>query len=213
MRDAYLMMIIIDSLKEITDLREILKSPIRNKRVVLFVTAIFLISFIVSYLLIDYVPYFSNLGNLLFDSFKKEVEAYGILDTDNNLKLILFIWEHNLSVCIMDYIIGIFSTFVIIFNSYILSYVLYKFGILTFIYLILPHGIFEIPALILSASSGILFNIGIINLLANIKFGTNKEVSYYIKESLKLLILAIILFLIAGIIEGTITYQISKMIH
>ncbi len=211
MRDAYLMMVLMDALEEIFDLKEILKSPIRNKKVVLSVSLVFMLSWIISYILIAKINYFSYLGDVIFQNFKRHVEDLNIKINEDNLSIILAIWKNNLTVCILNYIIGILSLFVIVVNSYILSYVLYKFGFKSFIYLVLPHGIIEIPALILSASSGVLLNIGLINFLINIKFGTKREVLYYIKESLKLLILSIILFIIAGIVEGTITFKIAKI--
>ncbi|XRP97726.1 stage II sporulation protein M [Methanocaldococcus sp. 16A] len=211
MRDAYLMMVLMDALKEIFDLKEILKSPIRNKKVVLFVSVIFILSLAISYILIANVKYFSYLGDMAFQNFQEHVENLKITLNEDSSTIILAIWKNNLTVCILNYIIGALSLFVIAVNSYILSYVLYKFGAESFIYLVLPHGIIEIPALILSASSGVLFNIGLINFLINFKFGTKRDVLHYIKESLKLLVLSIILFIVAGIVEGTITYKIAKI--
>lgn len=205
------MLVLIDALKEVFDLKEILKSPLKNKKVVLFVSLVFILSLAISYVLIANVNYFSYLGDIVFQNFQEHVENLKISLDEDNLSIILAIWENNLIVCILNYIVGIFSLFVVAFNSYILSFVLYKFGVESFIYLVLPHGIIEIPALIFSASSGVLFNIGLVNLLINIKFGEKKEVLYYIKESLKLLLLSIILFIIAGIIEGTITFKIAKI--
>ncbi len=205
------MMVAIDSLKEVFDIKEILMSPIRNKKVVLFVSAVFIFSLAISYVLIANVNYFSYLGNMVFEAFQERVEDLKISINESSLYIILAIWKNNLTVCFLNYIIGFLSLFVIVVNSYILSYVLYKFGLKTFIFLVLPHGVIEIPALILSASGGILLNIGIINFLINIKFGESREVLYYIKESLKLLLLSIILFLIAGIVEGTITFKIAKL--
>jgi uncharacterized membrane protein SpoIIM required for sporulation len=211
MRDAYLMMVLMDALEEIFDLKEILKSPIKNRKVVLFVSLVFILSLAISYILVINVKYFSYLGDIVFQNFQKHVENLKITLNEDSSTIILAIWKNNLTVCILNYIIGIFSLFVIVVNSYILSYVLYKFGAESFVYLVLPHGIIEIPALILSASSGVLFNIGLVNFLINIKFGTKREVLYYIKESLKLLVLSIILFIVAGIVEGTITFKIAKI--
>ncbi|AIJ06036.1 hypothetical protein JH146_1194 [Methanocaldococcus bathoardescens] len=211
MRDAYLMMVLMDALEEIFDLKEIIKSPIKNRKVVLFVSLVFILSLAISYILVINVKYFSYLGDMVFQNFQKHVENLKITLNEDSSTIILAIWKNNLTVCILNYIIGIFSLFVIVVNSYILSYVLYKFGAESFIYLVLPHGIIEIPALILSASSGILFNIGLVNFLTNIKFRTKREVLHYIKESLKLLVLSIILFIVAGIVEGTITFKIAKI--
>jgi len=205
-----MMMILMDVLEEIFNLKEILKSPIRNKKVIFFVSSIFVLSLTVSYILIANVGYFSYLGDRVFEEFQKHVESLKISLDGGSLATILAIWKNNLTVCILDYIIGALSIFVLLFNSYILSYVLYKFGVENFIYLVLPHGIIEIPALILSVSSGVLFNIGLVNFLTNVRFGTKREVMYYIKESLKLLMLSIMLFIIAGIVEGTITFKIAK---
>jgi uncharacterized membrane protein SpoIIM required for sporulation len=89
---------------------------------------------------------------------------------------------------------------------------MYENGIYSFVLLVIPHGIFEIPALILSSVGGILLHIGIFNLILNIKFKKDREFRRYLKDSVKILILSAILFIIAATIEGTITFEIAKML-
>ncbi|WP_423792380.1 stage II sporulation protein M [Methanocaldococcus indicus] len=201
--EAYNLMKIIDTIKEIFSFREIIRSVYKNKNVILGVSIFFILSFIVSYILIEFVPKFTYFGDLLFNNFKLQVKNLGFSKDMNNFEIVSIIWKNNLRVCLMNYIIGFFSLFVLLVNTYLLSYVLYKFGEKTFIYLILPHGVIEIPALILSVSAGILLYYGVIQFIIN-------RNSYYLKESIKLLLFSIILFLIAGIVEGFVTYNIAK---
>ncbi|WP_026152861.1 stage II sporulation protein M [Methanocaldococcus villosus] len=210
MREIYILLILYETIKEILNIKEILKALIRNRKIILFVSIMFLSFFIISYILINSNMYFLQVGDEMFNEFKEYVKHSGIVEGGkySAFELITFIWGNNLKVCLIDYFSGIFSLLILLINTYILSYVLYKYGLNKFIYLVLPHGIFEIPALILSVSGGILFNIMLFYLFRR-EFG---KAYIYLKESLKILIFSIILFIIAGIIEGTVTFKLAMSV-
>jgi uncharacterized membrane protein SpoIIM required for sporulation len=212
MKDAYYLMILIDDLKEAFNLKEAIKALIRYRKLILFCSAIFILSFLVLYVLMFNIKPLVHFGDMLFNEFKRQIESYGISKNSPFYELIIGILKNNLKVCIINYILGIFSLYTLVANAYILSYVMYENGIYSFVLLIIPHGIFEIPALILSSVGGILLHIGIFNLILNIRFKKDREFRRYLKDSVKILILSIILFIIAATIEGTITFEIAKML-
>ena len=164
------------------------------------------------YVLMFNVKPLVHFGDMLFNEFKRQIESYGISRNSPFYELIIGILKNNLKVCIINYILGIFSLYTLVANAYLLSYVMYENGIYSFVLLVIPHGIFEIPALILSSVGGILLHIGIFNLILNIRFKKDREFRRYLKDSVKILILSIILFIIAATIEGTITFSIAKML-
>lgn len=87
------MMVLMDALKEIFDLKEILKSPIRNKKVILFVSLVFILSLVLLYILVVNIKYFSYLGDIIFQNFQKHVENLKITLNEDNLHIILAIWK------------------------------------------------------------------------------------------------------------------------
>lgn len=116
----------------------------------------------------------------------------------NILELFIFITSNNIQVSFFGMILGIFlgiiPTLTLIVNGYVLGFVLNKSiaseGIFI-IWRLFPHGIFEIPAVLISTSLGI-------------KIGTNfKNIKKNFKSSLRIFILIVIpLLVIAGIIES-----------
>ncbi len=126
------------------------------------------------------------------------------IDGLGTLELIGFIFLNNLKASFFAFVLGIgFGILPIItcvFNGYLLGFVaryaVEKEGIFT-LWKILPHGIFELPA--------VLFSIGI-----GIRLGTSvlssdkkKKVSYVFREGLRFFIFVVFpLLIVAGIIEG-----------
>ncbi|WP_456471711.1 stage II sporulation protein M [Methanocaldococcus sp.] len=206
---CYKILSFIEYIRSIFNIKEIVKSLKRNLYILIFVFSIFLVSFLISTLLIYDVRYFSFLGNEIFNAFKKELSSkvsfsynYSFL---YKLKLYELILSNNLKVCILNYILGVFSLIILLINTFIISYVLIKFGLKKFIVLILPHGIFEIPALLLSISSGIILYIGLVKYILK-----KEDYKVYILDSLRILLLSITLFIIAGFVESFITFTLAK---
>ncbi|MHC1604525.1 MAG: stage II sporulation protein M [Candidatus Methanofastidiosia archaeon] len=85
---------------------------------------------------------------------------------------------------------------------------------------ILPHGIFEVPAILLAAGIGLKLNFYIVKSFIDVLKDRKKQLSAIFKENLKtgteswkLLYLVILLLLAAAIVESTITSIIlSKMV-
>ncbi|WP_456419593.1 stage II sporulation protein M [Methanocaldococcus infernus] len=173
----------------------------RNKNIISLVSLIYFQSFLVFSFLIPHNQYFFNLGNEIFYNFKSQILSEVNLKALNSFNLYLLILSNNLKVCLLSYISGFFNIFILLINSFILSYVLVKFGIKKFVIFVLPHGVIEIPAFILAISSGIIFYIGVIEYL-------RKKSLERVIDSLRILSLSIILFIIAGFIESFITFRI-----
>ena len=128
--------------------------------------------------------------------------------------------KNNTTACAMSIILGIipfiFLTLLsLALNGFMIGIVL-GFGkaatgasiIKTFVFGILPHGIFEIPALIISMSMGICL---CLNLSMKV-FGRGKEkISKILLEYIRLFISVILpMILLAGVIEAYITPMLLK---
>jgi stage II sporulation protein M len=119
-------------------------------------------------------------------------------------QLFLFISKNNLATAfvglIAGVIFGIIPLFYAFFNGYVLGFVINKgvsalgIGVL---WRLVPHGIFELPALVLSLGAGLK--------LGTFIFGRKKsrDFIYYVKNSFKVFIFIIVpLLLIAAVIEA-----------
>jgi uncharacterized membrane protein SpoIIM required for sporulation len=94
------------------------------------------------------------------------------------------------------------------FGHLIKSCVLYKLPLDKIVILTLPHGIFEIPAIIIAGAAGFKIPYEIIRYLAGKKeqILTKED----IKEYLTLALISIILIVIAAWIEANVTLKIAK---
>ncbi len=121
----------------------------------------------------------------------------------NFFELLIFIWKNNISTAffgmILGVILGIFPVLIALFNGYVLGFVAKEsIGIGGYLVLIrlLPHGIFEIPALVISLGLGLK--------LTRFVFSSEpkKQLKYDLENSLRVFLYVVIpLLLIAGIIE------------
>lgn len=126
----------------------------------------------------------------------------------NLINLILFIFKNNFKTSFLGMILGIFfglfPLIILIINGYLLGFVISKaligFNLIS-LWRLFPHGIFEIPAVIISLSFGLMLGvysiIFIINFIKNYKGKIPK-------------IILIILFLFSPIIFLLATYFFSK---
>jgi len=141
---------------------------------------------------------------VFFNEFLKDIvsrtEGFG------TFRLILFIFQNNITSAFASMIfglaLGIFPIFNIIFNGGILGYVAAlttdKFGFFS-LWRILPHGIFELPAIFISIGLGIR--------LGTFIFSRKKrkldELKYRFWSSMKVFFTIVLpLLVIAAIIEG-----------
>jgi len=189
------------------EILELIYALQRQKRIIASIGMLFLVSFLVSYLLILNIPWIRNFGEeillALFTSLNlKNIGSMGAGE------VFLLIVEHNLFVNLLNYILNIFSTFVVMLNAFILAYVLSVIGPLKFILLIGPHGIVEIPALILGSSAGVVLFTSLVYRLK----GDRLKASLQFFDSLRLFFLSMVLFTVAAFIESFITFGIKSLL-
>lgn len=190
------------------EILEIIYALKRHKHTIYGVGLLFLVSFIISYLLIYInIWHFREIGNLIFSQFSESVDASHITNK-SSLDIFLFILIHNLSVAFLLYLTMVLSIIILMTNAFLIAYVLYATEPLKFVLLVIPHGVIEIPALILSASSGILLFKAFCK-----KIKKSSEYILDYRDSLRIFIVSIVLFTIAAIVESTITFGIARMIN
>jgi len=140
----------------------------------------------------------------------------------------LSIFLHNLQSVLFTYfggIIGIIPAVEIAFNGFIYGAFLGYFmhgGIVSnyfvsnpvdFIIYTLPHGIFEIPGFIIAGAAGFRLTTLVIGILESISRKTPISEHYWkLKDSLALLVIAIVLIFIAAIIEANISVHVGNYI-
>ncbi len=167
----------------------------KHKRYVYVSALIFFASSIFGYVFSAQLGFFDKLLEEIVDSTKN-------LDY---VELIWFIFSKNitsaLSVLFLGAILGIFPLFNAIFNGAILGYVYSKvapiagYGVL---WKLLPHGIFELPAIFISLGLGIHLGMSF--------FGSNRIKTFrtrFNKSLLAFLTVVFPLLVIAALIEST----------
>lgn len=176
-----------DSLRYISESRKYIYTSI----------ILFILSAIIGYLFHSRLSFLDNL-------------IKGILETAQNLRgldLIVFIFRNNLKASFYFLFLGIIFSIIPLINSitnglligYVAEKVISSSSIIQ-LWRLLPHGIFELPAIFISAGLGIKLGVSLAHL-------TSKEGKKEIKENLKMSIITfflviIPLLIIAAIIEG-----------
>ncbi len=130
------------------------------------------------------------------------------------LELIAFIMFNNMKSAFFSIILGIFFAImpitITIVNAYVLGFVINK-TILTegpfIIWKLLPHGIFEIPAILISVSLGI--HLGLFLFTNKEKNKLNTFIKTLKQSLITFLLIIIPLLVIAGIIEGGLIWLLS----
>lgn len=156
--------------------------------------------FIFSILIGFFVPAPQFLADLIQKFIKELVEKTAGM---NFYQLLIFILQNNITTAffglIFGLVLGLIPLLLTVFNGYVLGYVAGKTaGILGYIQLLrlLPHGIFEIPALILSLGLGLKLGMFV--------FARKPKLAliYNLENSLRVFLYVILpLLLIAGVIE------------
>ena len=137
------------------------------------------------------------------------------------------IFLHNLRSMFLTYVGGILGVIPavmlggngFIYGSFVGYFihggVLNNYGVsnpLHFIIYTLPHGIFEIPALIISGTAGFRLASAVLNYLWNIGKDTPIDNYWELKDSLALFVIGIVLTFIAAIIEANFSIAIGNYI-
>lgn len=160
-----------------------------------FSLSTFFLFFIVGFV----YPYFYE------EELVKIIKGMALLIEDMNLfELIFYIFLNNIKASFIGVVsgilFGVIPFFIISFNGYLLGFVsrgAVSAGGVKVLWKILPHGIFELPAIILSIGIGMKIGIDIL------RFG-KKNLKHNLVNSFKVFVLIIFpLLLIAAIIEGS----------
>lgn len=175
-----------------------------SKNYLLIVSAIFLFTFLVGFF---FPVFFADMVKEFIDNLIAKTEGMGFL------QLFLFIFKNNLmtafSALLFGVVFGLFPLILTILNGYILGFVAGRVFLSSgffSLWRLLPHGIFELPALIISLSLGLRLGMFIFA-----KEGKRKKVFLYnLKNSFKAFLYVILpLLLIAAFIETCLMFWLG----
>lgn len=194
---------------------EIKEALIENKRIFELLLLLFIFGMLLGWIMAD------DIASVLMPALKK------VLLEGNETSIDAFqIMSHNITTSItvvtLSVFFGIFAIISITVNGFIIGfmggYTVKSINSLAFfLILIVPHGIFEVPALFLSTASGILLFLFIFKVIKD-KYNkySLKEAYERNKKTLKhmivLFLLSLLLFVIAGLIEGFITPHLGNLL-
>jgi len=174
-----------------------------SKNFILLIILIYLWAFIIA--IYYHPPEIANLIIEFLEDLLKRTEGLGTGET------ILFILDNNFKssfwALVLGVFLGIFPVLISFANGYVLGFVAEKAvsreGLLS-LWRLLPHGIFEIPALFISLGLGTRLGFFI--------FAKNKKAEFLrrVQESLRVFLFVILpLLIIASIIEGILIYLVG----
>jgi stage II sporulation protein M len=166
-----------------------------SKWYVVFALGIFMVLFLIGFV----YPFFFR--QQIFHWIEKLILS---LEGKGTFEIIGFIFFNNIKASFFAIVTGIgfaiLPLITIIFNGYILGFVVRESAVregIGVVWQLAPHGIFELPAILLSIGFG--FKIGLDLFKGDVK----KRLEYNFKEALRFFVFVIFpLLLVAGIIEG-----------
>ena len=203
-----------------------------NKWLLLFSTLLFVIPLLLGYFYADSI---SEYIQPMVDNFQKQVDEGTITLTTHS------IFSNNVTVAIMLYALGalggVLGALILANNGMFIGYFGADFNIYAYLALTVPHGIFEIPAIILATTGGFVLLSFVLHFIwglrspdysyldifdpyfSDVKI-TLKERCYAafkmnqnkLKESFIFLCLAVILLIIAAFIEANLTIPFASWI-
>lgn len=202
-----------------------------NKFLLLFSTLLFLIPMFIGYF---FAPYITEILNPMVESFRDKVQKGDIKITHDS------IFFNNVYVGIIMYFgaigFGLLTASTLITNGVFIGYFATQMPLYAFLLYTLPHGIFEIPAIIIAGTSGFVLFKFILATIYNI-FSPNIDEIHEIDknsdnfnhltvkdriitslnvnidkliQSLCLLGISVFLFIIAAFIEAYLTIPIAN---
>jgi stage II sporulation protein M len=178
----------------------------QSKKFLWFSLAIFFLSLIIGIL---FPIFFKNQIFSFISSLKDQIAGL------NPIELIFFIFYNNLKASFFVLILGIFFAIfpliMTLINGYVIGFVLnysIALGGLVVIWRIFPHGIFEIPAILISSGLGIKIGYDLISNLT--KKQKKKSLKNNFIKSIEVFIFIVIpLLIIAAVIEGILIFLIK----
>ena len=201
-----------------------------NKWLLLFSTLLFLIPLLIGYFYADAIAEYIQ---PMVDAFQKQVDEGVITLTTHS------IFANNVTVAIILYALsaigGVLGALILANNGLFIGYFGAGFDIYAYLALTVPHGIFEIPAIIFATTGGFVLLSFVLHFLWNIIspdysyldifdpyfsdvkitlkqrfYAAFKKNQNKLKESFIFLCLAVILLIIAAFIEANITVPLAN---
>ena len=201
-----------------------------NKWILLFSTLLFLIPLLIGYFYADAIAEYIQ---PMVDAFQKQVDEGVITLTTHS------IFANNVTVAIILYALsaigGVLGALILANNGLFIGYFGAGFDIYAYLALTVPHGIFEIPAIIIATTGGFVLLSFVLHFLWNIIspdysyldifdpyfsdvkitlkqrfYAAFKKNQNKLKESFIFLCLAVILLIIAAFIEANITVPLAN---
>ncbi|USH00409.1 stage II sporulation protein M [Thermococcus argininiproducens] len=155
----------------------------------------------------------------LFSASQNDYSAYfGFDPFDNFNPGFLFFFRHNINVAFLLWsgavTFGITTLVNLLFNAFVIGSAIgttaTQIGLTKTLLIILPHGVFEIPALIIAGAAGFKIPYELL------RFALGKKKEMITEEDakgfFKFVGISIVLIFIAAVIESTITMKIAKNI-
>ncbi|MDH5810736.1 MAG: stage II sporulation protein M [Candidatus Methanomethylicaceae archaeon] len=99
----------------------------------------------------------------------------------------------------------IFPIMILVLNGFMTGFIASALPIDLALRALAPHGIFELPALVLAAAGGLCFGAGVIRKIVRRIRGKEYEVSKDFKIGLRLFVISLVLLFVAAIIETYVT--------
>ena len=168
----------------------------QSKKFILIIIGIFFLFTMIGF----FIPAPDYISGLISDYIKEIVKQTSGLSW---IQLISFIFFNNLKSgffgLIFGILFGIFPSLVALFNGYVLGFVAsesVKTNGILILWKLLPHGIFELPAIFISLGLGLK--------LASKLFERKGKFGEYFLNALRVFLFVVVpLLIIAAIIEGT----------
>lgn len=194
---------------------EIKEAFAETKKIFLILIILFVFGLIIGWIVADDIApvLMPILKEALVGESQTSVDAFYILS--HNL-------EASVIVLLASVFFGIYAFLSILINGFVVGFmggytVKSMSDLAIYLSLIIPHGILEIPALFISAASGILLFLFIYRLIKDMYHGNTLNESFdNNKETLKhviiLYLISIVLFTVAAMIEGFVTPHLGNMI-
>ena len=212
--------------------REIKLAFSNNKKLLLLSTLLFVVPLFIGYFCSDAIAsYVAPIVN----SFEQNIADGTVTLTTQSL------FTNNVSVAIIIYTLsalgGILGALILFNNGLFVGYYGVQLDILVYALLTVPHGIFEIPAIIISATGGFVLLSFVLHFLWNLyspdysyldifdPYFSNVKISLKqrfvaafkknqnkLKESFIFLCLSVVLLIIAAFIEANLTIPIASAI-
>ncbi len=186
----------------------------RNKSFILIGVILFVIGGIAGYTVYLNNPDLANLeGSSIFSGLEQKISFFQNL---NILGKIIFIFLNNLLVALISVflgaILGLFPIFIALMNGFVVGIVAGKVlesnGIGYLLVGLVPHGVFEIPAILIAIGLGLKFGYLIISTIISILLGKptkDNEFKLFIRELKPAFKIILILLCIGAFVEILIT--------